>query len=131
MEPFADSTYFKENEFIAPAGTSDDKLDRNLARASRTVRAEIAGIDDRIARKELDPDTVADVVCEMAESALASGNGPGLESVQQGAGPFQKTLKFANPRGDMFLTAKHRRMLTAKKARRAFTVQVKGPGDVR
>ena len=126
MEPFADAEYFHDGEFSAPTGTSDTRLLKNLERASRTLRAEVPDLDARIQAGTLDPDLVADVVCEMVESALASQNGPGLESLQQGAGPFQRTLKFANPRGDMYVTAKHKRLLAVRRPRRAFTVHVKG-----
>lgn len=121
----ADVHHYKGGEFALPAGTTDQVLTARLERASRVVRAECPGIDERIAAGTLDPDVAADVVCEMVESAISSEAGPGVSSVQQGTGPFQETLTFSNPRGDLFLTSRHKRMLKGgKSGRRPFTVSV-------
>lgn len=112
MDPFADVDYYEEN-----FGTPPDLAGALLARASRLVRAECPDVDQRIAEGDLDPDVVADVVCEMVQNATADvlGGGAGVESAsrQIGSGPFQmtQTQKFASPVGAMVLNRKHRRLL--------------------
>ena len=112
MEPFATADYYETN-----FGTPPDRVDALLARASRLVRAECPDVDDRIADGVLDPDVVADIVCEMVQNvaANAEAGAAGVESSsrQIGSGPFQmtQTAKFASPVGAMVLNRKHRRLL--------------------
>lgn len=77
-----------------------------------------------------DPPTVQElaarkiVSCEMVKRAMASGTagaGVGITSIQQGAGPYQETLQFANPTGDLYLTKADRKLLGCG-AQEAFTV---------
>lgn len=127
-DPFADAFYYTQN-FGAPPAAIADRLDQELARASRYIRRECPGIDVRIAAYELDPtapdgldpDVAADVACEMVKSASASAGGIGVESIQAGAGPFQQTLKYSNPVGDLYLSKKQRRLLGCG-GQAAFTV---------
>ena len=129
-EPFASEVYYMAN-FGSPPPAIAGRLDKELARASRYVRAECPGIDARIALyaadpanpEGLDPDLVADVVCEMVKSASASAGGVGVESATRGAGPYSETFKFSNPVGDLFLTKKQRRLLGCG-GQQAFTVPV-------
>lgn len=67
------------------------------------------------------------VSCEMVKRAMASGSGGGVgvTSVQQGAGPYQETVQFANPTGDLYLTKADRRLL-GWDSQEAFTVPM-GP----
>jgi len=52
------------------------------------------------------------VVCRMIKRAYAvPDEAVGVGSVQQGAGPYQSTLTFSNPAGDMYLTKADRRLL--------------------
>lgn len=115
---FADADYYNEN-FGSPPARIAARLDQELARASRYVRAEYPGIDARIelflndpdAAGALDPDLVADVVCEMVTTAAASPAGPGIASTQTGAGPYQETLNYTNPVGDLYFSKKQRKIL--------------------
>ncbi len=115
-EPFATGEYFQSN-FGAPPVSISDRLDNELARASRYIRAEVPGIDARLEAEEIDPDLVADITCEMVKSAAASPAGIGINSIQQGAGPYQATTQFTNPVGDLYLTKKQRRLLGGGAAR--------------
>lgn len=132
-QPFATSTYYTAN-FGDPPSRIAARLDKELARASRYVRRECPGIDARIALyakdpnapRALDPDVVADVVCEMVMSAAASPAGPGVSSIQQGAGPYQGSVNFTNPIGDLYLTKKQKRLLGYGTAR-AGNVDLIGP----
>src|SRR5690606_6210277 len=105
VEPFADEAYYVEN-FGSPPASVGDRLDNELARASRYVRAECKGVDDRIASGRLDPDLVADIVCEMVQTASSSPGGPGIASIQQGAGPYQQTTNYVGAVGDLYLSKK-------------------------
>lgn len=51
------------------------------------------------------------VSCEMVKRALAAPGGIGVSSVQQGAGPYQETLTYTNPSGDLYLTKADRKLL--------------------
>lgn len=132
-EPYADEAYYVEN-FGSPPARVADRLGKELARASRYVRRECPGIDDRMylfmqdrrAPGAVDPDVVADVVCEMVKAAAASPGGEGVTSVQQGAGPYQETMQFANPVGDLYLSKKQKRLLGCG-GQTAFTVSMSPP----
>lgn len=115
---FANEAYYTE-VFGSPPDRIADRLEEELARASRYVRRECPGIDVRVELfgvdpthpDAIDPDVVADVVCEMVQSASVSPGGPGVSSVQEGSGPFQQTTQFANPVGDLYLSRKQKRLL--------------------
>lgn len=108
-EPFADSEYYEDN-FGAPPARIADRLDEELARASRYLRAETKrhgiDIDQEIEAGEIDPDLAADITCEMVATAGASPGGVGVASIQAGAGPFQTTQTFTNTVGDLYVSKK-------------------------
>jgi hypothetical protein len=122
LEPLADPTHYTEGGF----GPAFDGLPSLLARASRIVRAECAAsgvdIDEWIASGRVDQDLVADVVCDIV-SYQQSGPGLGVESVQQGAGPYQETLKYSSPVGSLSFTKVHRKRLGIP-TQRAFEVDL-------
>lgn len=90
---------------------SPEVLSERLAAASRYLRARAADLDERIDRDELDPDLVADVVCAMvARTAPATGM-EGVHTLQTSVGPFQDSVRLANPTGDLYLTRGERRTL--------------------
>lgn len=51
------------------------------------------------------------VSARMVKRAMASPGGVGVESTQQGSGPFQLTAQYSNPTGDLYLTKADRRLL--------------------
>lgn len=63
------------------------------------------------------------VSCEMVKRAMSSvtTGGVGVASIQTGAGPYQETLQFSNPTGDLYLTKADRKLLGCG-AQAAFTV---------
>lgn len=130
MAGYATEAYYTEN-FGSPPVRIADRLQKELDRASRYVRAECAGLDARIAAFILDPtapgavdpDLAADVVCEMVKSAAASPGGEGVTSLQQGAGPYQATQTYSNPVGDLYITKKQKRLLGCG-GQQAFTVNM-------
>ena len=68
------------------------------------------------------------VSCEMVKRAMATSGGiggVGVTSVQQGAGPYQETVQFSNPTGDLYLSKSDRKLLGCG-AQEAFTVSMSG-----
>lgn len=63
------------------------------------------------------------VVCEMVKRAMSAPGGIGVSSVQQGAGPYQETLQFTNPTGDLYLSKSDRILLGGGRAR-AFSIDL-------
>lgn len=66
------------------------------------------------------------VSCEMVKRAMATSGGiggVGVTSVQQGAGPYQETVQFSNPTGDLYLSKSDRKLLGCG-AQEAFTVSM-------
>lgn len=83
-----------------------------LAKASRQVRAEFPTIDARITAEAINPDLVADVVCDMVRRVLvAPVDQQPVSQMQQAAGPFSVGMTYANPTGDMYLTKSDRKKL--------------------
>ncbi|WRS29613.1 Gp19/Gp15/Gp42 family protein [Actinomycetaceae bacterium MB13-C1-2] len=111
--PFADTNYYENNGF--GDGASPANLDALLKRASRIMRADAkeygVDLDQRIADGDLDKDLAADVCCDMVAYATASPGGIGIESYQQGGGPYQETVKYVNPVGNLSFTKVHRKRL--------------------
>lgn len=112
-DSFATAEYYVSNGF--GDGEPVPALDALLARASRIMRAEArnygVNLDQRIEDGLLDPDLAADVACDMVAYATASPAGIGIESMQQGAGPYQETVKYSNPVGNLSFTKVHRKRL--------------------
>lgn len=87
-------------------------LDVRLAAASRWLRAQCDGIDDRIATETLDLNLVVDVVCQMVDRTAPVEEFPfGMDSLQETRGPFSTSLKRTNPHGDFYLTKNEKRSL--------------------
>lgn len=111
-EPLATEGHYKALYGDTP---QEPRLAGLLAKASRIIRAEAtrAGIDidARITSGALDPDTAADVACDMARWALSCGPVDGATAITQTTGPFSQNLTLATPAGSMVLTRAHRRLL--------------------
>lgn len=63
------------------------------------------------------------VSVRMVKRAMVSPGGVGVNSVQQGAGPYQETVQFSNPMGDLYLTKADRRLLGCG-GQRAFMIDL-------
>lgn len=66
------------------------------------------------------------VVCAVVKRSMLAGDLAGMESLQQGAGPYQETARPVNPNGDFYLTKAERTSLGDNGAQQAFGVQVTG-----
>ena len=77
--------------------------------------------------KHTDADTLRIVVCEMVKRAMAGpmAAGMGVNSIQQGAGPYQQTASFTNPLGDLYLSKSDLKDLGSGR-QVAFTIELGG-----
>lgn len=72
--------------------------------ASNIIRARFPGIDDQAASGQVDPGVLTQVVAGMVKRAMVAPS-DGITSESQSAGPFSRSQSFANPLGNVFLTA--------------------------
>lgn len=72
------------------------------------VSAAIASLCDA---SGVDADVLRLVCCNAAARSLQSGDGAGVQSASWGASPFSGSVTYANPAGDVYLTAFERRLL--------------------
>lgn len=70
------------------------------------------------------------VVCAVVKRAMQAEDSDinGYESYQQGAGPYQATLKPLNPHGDFYLTGQEKRALGVGR-QRAFSIDLLAGDD--
>ena len=125
----------------APYATAQDLADRwrplspseqerasvLLGDAATRIRAAVSDVDARVNTGALDAGIPLLVSVEMVRRAmLAPVDQAPAGQVQQTAGPFSKSVSFANPTGDLYLTKAERQMLGGG-GQRAFTVPMGGP----
>lgn len=79
--------------------------------ASAMIRASAAGIDERISDGDLDAGVPLLVVCAMVKRAMLAAEAPGVKTTQETAGPFSQSFTYANPMGDLYLTAAEKKLL--------------------
>lgn len=127
--PFATHTDYTARGYDASKFETTAVLDMRLAAASRFVRAQCPGVDDRLnaTPPELDSDLVVDIVCKMVQRSVPSDDLAGIESVQESMGPFAQSRRPVNPSGDLYLTKGERKSLGCG-GQRAGSVQM-GPRD--
>ena len=70
--------------------------------------------------------TLKRVVCAIVKRAMAGPGGIGVESLQTMAGPYQESVKYSNPMGDLYLTRAERKALGLV-GQRAFEVDLMPP----
>lgn len=134
MEPFADAAWYAENFGPVPEALDAAQLDRLLARASRTLRAEAAArhvdLDGRIEAGDLDADLVADVACEMATEAASTLDYVGVAQFSQTGGPYTESHSFRDTAGRLYVGKDARRKLGLS-GQRAFAVDTSAGVTVR
>lgn len=69
--------------------------------------------------------TLKRITCAIVRRAMVADSSgmAGMESWQQGAGPYQETFKLSNPHGDLYLTKQERKALGCGR-QRAFSVDL-------
>jgi hypothetical protein len=73
--------------------------------AFRRVEARFPTLRDRVAAGTVDPLTVVDVVTGMVRRVLVAGGTENITQQSQAIGPFSLGQSFANPMGNLYLTA--------------------------
>jgi hypothetical protein len=73
--------------------------------ASDLIRSRWSDVDARVTSGSLTTTAVRRVVVGMVKRAMTAGDVAGVESQSQTAGPFAFSTKFANPNGNLYLTA--------------------------
>lgn len=69
--------------------------------------------------------TLKGIVCAMVKRAMLAGDNAGVSSTQQTAGPFNESISYANPLGDLYLTSAEKQRLGGGK-QQAFHVSMGG-----
>lgn len=82
-----------------------------LEDASAMVRALASDVDARIWSGDLDAGVPVMVVCSMVKRAMLAADAPGVRTSQETSGPFSQSYTFANPMGDLYLTAAEKKLL--------------------
>lgn len=78
--------------------------------------------DEDTAGQELRASVLRSIVCAMVQrSMLAGDSSPGVKTTQETAGPFSQSFTYANPTGDLYLTAAEMKLLPCGR-QVAFTV---------
>lgn len=103
-------------------------LTARLGAASRHLRSRSKDIDARITAGTLDEDLVIDVVCAMVARTVPAQGMEGVTSLQTSVGPFQDSVRLANPGGDLYLT-KGERLSLGISSQRAFSVSMVGDDE--
>lgn len=76
----------------------DASVERKLSEASAVIRA----LCDA---ESVDPEVLSTVCCNMAARALQSTETAGVSQESWGASPYSGSVTYANPTGDLYLTA--------------------------
>lgn len=84
-----------------------DAADESVGAALSMVSAAIGALCDE---SSVDAEVLSLVACNAAARALMPG-GPGVQSQSWGASPFSGSVTYANPSGDVYLTAFEKRLL--------------------
>lgn len=72
--------------------------------ASALIRAQFPSIDNQIASGAIDVDVVTAVCANMVKRAMLGG-ADGISQESESEGPFAHSVSYANPLGNVFLTA--------------------------
>lgn len=75
-----------------------------VADASSLIRARFPGIDDQVASGQVDANVLTMVVAGMVKRAMVAPP-DGLSQQSEAVGPYNRSQTFANPMGNVFLTA--------------------------
>lgn len=96
-----------ENRWRPILETEVNRVEALLGDASALLRAEFPGIDTSIVTGALDGAVVAAVVANMVKRAMIVP-ADGVSQDSETVGPYSHSQQFANPLGNVFLTAAER-----------------------
>lgn len=82
-----------------------------LGDASLRLRQEYPGIDDNITNGSLDPGVPLAVSVAMVKRAMLAGSAAGISQQSDGMGPYSHSTSYANPLGNLFITADEDRFI--------------------
>lgn len=108
--------------------TADEKDTAStlLGDASTRLRLLYPDLQERVEADDTLAEGARIVTCAVVKRAMQSPvDAPPLTSQQTAAGPFQQTLSFANPTGDLYLT-KADKLLLGYGSQRAFSIDLVG-----
>lgn len=111
---------------------SDDEENRAavlLEDASLRVLRRFPTLEARIAAGTLQVQEVTAVVCGMVRRAMIAGGLDGVTQRTDGAGPYQQSVTYANPQGNLYLTADDLAILSAGGTGRVRSVRLTTAGD--
>lgn len=97
-----------------------ERAETLLADASDKIRA-----DYPLLWRKASDRTLTRIVCQMVKRAMLADDTAGVQSATQTTGPFSDTVAYANPDGDLYLTASEQRSLGADR-RHAFAIRMTG-----
>lgn len=113
-EPFASPDDLRDRWAAIP-DISDTRLEIILLDASQYI------VDVCDAAESASDATLRRITCSVARRSIEAENSViGVESIQQGAGPYQETIRPVNPHGDFYLTRQERKALNKHKKRVVF-----------
>jgi hypothetical protein len=72
--------------------------------------------------------TLTGIVCAMVKRAMLAGDNAGVSSTQQTTGPFNESVSYTNPLGDLYLTKAEKQRL-GRGVQKAFSIDMSG-GEV-
>jgi hypothetical protein len=73
--------------------------------------------------------TLTGIVCAMVKRAMLAGDNAGVSSTQQTTGPFNESVSYTNPLGDLYLTKAEKQRL-GRGVQKAFSVDMSGGGVI-
>lgn len=109
-DPFADYSDV-EDRWRTLSSTEQDIATTLLEDASDMIRSRWTDVDARILSGSLTVQTLTRITANMVKRAMVNLDSDGLESRSQTAGPFSVSDKFANPLGNLYLSADDVRQL--------------------
>jgi hypothetical protein len=103
----------------------ESELADQLAKdASLRVQALYPTILLRIAAGTVQEEIVRIVVCGMVKRAMLSLGAEGITQLTESGGPYSESRTFANPSGNLYLTAEDKALLSESGARRVKSVPI-------
>lgn len=105
--PFADSSDL-QNRWASMPDLPEDYVNLILEDISQFILDLYPRVQKTVSER-----TLTRIACAIAKRALETPDDlVAVESYQQGAGPYQETVKPANPHGDFYLTKMEKRILS-------------------